>query len=94
MERLVALVDIQYKGKLYIPGEEIPATDPEMVEAWKRAGSVKVKDETDKGSSKENTGTDSDDDEPGVNEGENGNGKPSEEEPDSKESAKEGRKKK
>ena len=42
MEKLIAVVRIQYKGKRYIPGEEIPADSAEMVEAWKRAGSVKV----------------------------------------------------
>ena len=42
MEKLIAVVSIQYKGKRYIPGEEIPADNAEMVEAWKRAESVKV----------------------------------------------------
>ena len=41
MEKLIATKPIYYKGKNYVPGEEIPATDAELVEAWKRAGSVK-----------------------------------------------------
>ncbi len=41
MEKLIATKPIYYKGKNYVPGEEIPESDAEMVEAWKRAGSVK-----------------------------------------------------
>lgn len=41
MEKLIATKQIYYKGKKYVPGEEIPGSDAEMVEAWKRAGSVK-----------------------------------------------------
>ncbi len=40
MSKLIAKVPIYYKGKQYIPGEEIPADDTKMVEAWKRADSV------------------------------------------------------
>ena len=102
MERLIALVNIQYKGKLYIPGEEIPKYTLEMADAWKRAESVKVLDEVNKGSSEESTGLGLGDDKPGVNEGENvgdaadenADKKLSDEEPDNKEPVKEGRKKK
>lgn len=41
MEKLIATKPIYYKGKNYVPGEEIPAADTELAEAWKRAGSVK-----------------------------------------------------
>lgn len=41
MGKLIAKKNIYYKGKQYIPGEEIPSDDAEMVEAWKRAESVK-----------------------------------------------------
>ncbi len=41
MEKLIATKPIYYKGKNYVPGEEILAKDAELVEAWKRAGSVK-----------------------------------------------------
>ena len=56
MERLIALVNIQYKGKLYVPGEEMPAFDLEMADAWKRAKSVKVLDEVIEESPKDASG--------------------------------------
>lgn len=59
MEKLVALVNIQYKGKLYIPGEEISDPEPEMAEAWKRAGSVKVLGGADKEIPEESNETES-----------------------------------
>ena len=42
MSKLIAKVPIYYKGKQYIPGEEVPADDENMVKAWKRAESVTV----------------------------------------------------
>ena len=41
MGKLIAVNQIMYKGKQYLPGEELPADDIELVQAWKRAGSVK-----------------------------------------------------
>ncbi len=42
MEKLIVTKQFVYKGKQYIPGEEVPGNDEEIVEAWKRAGSVRV----------------------------------------------------
>lgn len=36
---LIAKRPILY-GKMYSPGEELPGTDPKMVEAWLRSGSA------------------------------------------------------
>lgn len=103
MEKLVALVNIQYKGRLYIPGEEIPEYTQEMADAWKRAGSVKVLTGEGEKRPEEDSGSDSGNNNPGTSADENageaaddGNagGKPSDEVPDSKEPAKEGKKKK
>ncbi len=101
MERLIALVNIQYKGKLYVPGEEIPVYDREMAEAWKRAESVKVL-EAIKESPDDSSRTGSDADHPGRDEGEregeaageNASENQSEKEPDMKEPVKEGKRKK
>lgn len=41
MKKLIATKPIYYKGKTYVPGEEIPGDSAELAEAWKRAGSVK-----------------------------------------------------
>lgn len=41
MKKLIATKPIYYKGKTYVPGEEIPGDSTELAEAWKRAGSVK-----------------------------------------------------
>lgn len=40
MEKVVAKVSILYNGKLHKPGDIIVDPDTEMVEAWKRAGSI------------------------------------------------------
>ena len=99
MEKLIALVDIRYKGKLYIPGEEISDHDPEMAEAWKRAGSVKVLGGADKVIPEERNGTESGGGSSEVDEGEgkmadeNSSENQSKEEPD-KEPPKEGKKRK
>jgi hypothetical protein len=34
MKKLIAKIPILYLTKQYKPGEEIPANDPDMVEAW------------------------------------------------------------
>ncbi|WOO34943.1 hypothetical protein R2R35_14170 [Anaerocolumna sp. AGMB13020] len=34
MKKLIAIIPILYLAKLYQPGEEIPASDNTMVEAW------------------------------------------------------------
>ena len=34
MKKLIAIIPILYLSKLYQPGEEIPASDNTMVEAW------------------------------------------------------------
>ncbi len=41
MGKLITTKPIYYKGKNYVPGEEIHGTSAEIIEAWKRAGSVK-----------------------------------------------------
>ena len=102
MERLIALVNIQYKGKLYVPGEEIPVYDQEMAEAWKRAESVKVLGEEIRESPEDNSRTGLDVDRQGTDEGgsegeaagENASENQSEKEPDIKEPVKEGKRKK
>ena len=52
MEKLIALVNIQHKGKQYIPGEELPVVSEGLKDAWKRAGSVKVSGMTGTGHNK------------------------------------------
>lgn len=102
MEKLIALVNIQYKGKIYIPGEEIPVYTPEMAEAWKRAGSVKVLDEAIKERPEDGSGTKPGVDRPEMDEreskgemaGENASEDQLKGEPDTKEPPKEGKKKK
>lgn len=102
MEKLIALVNIQYKGKLYIPGEEIPVYTPEMAEAWKRAGSVKALNEAIKESPEDSSGTKSGVNRPEMDEreskgkmvGENAGEDQLKEEPDIKDPPKEGKKKK
>ncbi len=44
---LIAKRPILY-GKMYSPGEELPGTDPKMVEAWLRSGSAANTAETPK----------------------------------------------
>lgn len=41
MGKLIVTKQIYYKGKNYVPGEEISGDSAELEEAWKRAGSVK-----------------------------------------------------
>ena len=40
MKKLVAKKPIQYGGRMYAPGERIPAHDAEMVAAWLKAGTA------------------------------------------------------
>ena len=102
MERLIALVNIQFKGKLYVPGEEMPAFDLEMADAWKRAKSVKVLDEVIEESPKDGIGMKSGADRleteegesKGETAGENASENQPEKEPDIKEPPKEGKMKK
>lgn len=40
MVKLIAKRSILYRGRQYMPGDELPAADPGMVEAWLRANSA------------------------------------------------------
>lgn len=40
MQRLTAKASILFKSKIYKPGEELPAKNPDMVEAWLEAGTA------------------------------------------------------
>lgn len=42
MERLRATRPVLYQGRMYEPGEALPATDARMVEAWLEAGSAEM----------------------------------------------------
>ena len=39
---VVATIPILYRGKQYKEGELLPTDDAEMIELWKKAGSVRV----------------------------------------------------
>lgn len=55
MDKIIALKRIVFGGKQYNPGEELPYNDPEMVDAWKRAGSVKLSQELETDMAEEET---------------------------------------
>lgn len=40
MQRLTAQTSILFESKIYKPGEELPAKNPVMVEAWLEAGTA------------------------------------------------------
>lgn len=40
MQRLVATAAILYQSKLYAPGDELPANNSSMVDAWLEAGTA------------------------------------------------------
>lgn len=40
MQKLTAKASILFESKLYAPGDEIPANNPVMVEAWLEAGTA------------------------------------------------------
>lgn len=42
MERLIAKRPVLYQGRQYEQGEALPAHDPVMVDAWRRAGSAEL----------------------------------------------------
>lgn len=42
MERLIATRPVLYQGRMYEPGDALPAYDAKMVDAWQRAGSAKL----------------------------------------------------
>ena len=42
MERLRATRPVLYQGRMYEPGEALPASDARMVEAWLEAGSAEM----------------------------------------------------
>lgn len=45
MGKVIAKIRIAYKGRVYLPGDEIICTDTDMIEAWKRADSVQCDEE-------------------------------------------------
>lgn len=45
MDKLIAKREFYYRGRRYIPGEEVKCEDPKMVSAWLRAESVKIQEE-------------------------------------------------
>lgn len=44
MKKLIAKIPILYQGRMYAEGEALPAYDPQMVDAWVRAGSAELTD--------------------------------------------------
>ena len=40
MQKLTAKASILFESKIYKPGEELPANNPAMVEAWLEAGTA------------------------------------------------------
>ena len=44
MKKLIAKKPIQYGGRMYTPGEPVPAHDQRMVKAWLAAGTAEWKD--------------------------------------------------
>lgn len=40
MQKLTAQTSILFESKIYAPGEELPASNPDMVEAWLAAGTA------------------------------------------------------
>lgn len=45
MQKLIARTTILHDGKLYAIGDELPANNPQMVEAWSSAGTAVWKDD-------------------------------------------------
>ena len=45
MDKLIAKREFYYRGRRYIPGDEVKCEDSKMVSAWLRAESVKIHEE-------------------------------------------------
>lgn len=56
MKRLIAKRKILYLSKEYQPGEELPVSDPVMVEAWLQANSARWDEPVQEVASGKNTG--------------------------------------